>query len=132
MYLYLAARYSRRLELCGYRTILENLGHHVTSCWLHGAHEVADATLTTIPREQVARFAQEDYTDICVAQALIAFTEKPYTIPTRGGRFVELGMALALRKKVYVVGPRENVFCALPQITLCATFDECLATLKEP
>lgn len=49
--------------------------------------------------------------------ALIAFTERPRAnLASRGGRHVELGMAIALSKTIVIVGPRENVFCTLPGI----------------
>jgi hypothetical protein len=41
--IYLAARYSRREELCGYRTDLERAGFTVTSRWLNGEHQITDA-----------------------------------------------------------------------------------------
>src|ERR1700683_5297127 len=37
---YLAARYSRRLELCRYRAELTRLGITVTSRWLNGSHQI--------------------------------------------------------------------------------------------
>jgi hypothetical protein len=38
MKIYLAARYSRRPEMCRYAQQLENLGYEVTSRWLNGTH----------------------------------------------------------------------------------------------
>lgn len=43
MNFYLAARYSRREELCGYRSQLENDGHTVTGRWLNGSHQISSA-----------------------------------------------------------------------------------------
>lgn len=43
MRIYLAGRYSRRLELCGYREQLRALGHVVDAVWLNGEHQVDDA-----------------------------------------------------------------------------------------
>ena len=37
-------------------------------------------------------------------------------LSTRGGRHAEFGIALALGKRVIVIGPRENVFHALPAV----------------
>jgi len=56
---------------------------------------------------------KEDGDDVAAAQLLIAFTEAPRSVRSRGGRHVEYGIALALRKPVWLVGPRENVFHAL-------------------
>lgn len=125
MRVYLAARYSRREELLGYRTDLEAAGHEVTSRWLHGAHqwdplaagiESPESAIATVPIEAV-RFAQEDLRDVADAELLIAFTERPRAnLASRGGRHVELGLALAWDKHIVIVGPRENVFCTLPGI----------------
>lgn len=129
MKVYLAARYSRREELCGVRSLIEQMGHSVTSRWLNGGHQIDDqgAPLTEErekqfedgdPRANALRvhFAQEDFIDVNTAEVLIAFTELPRVSASRGGRHVELGLALAWSKTVIVCGPRENVFCWLPDV----------------
>jgi hypothetical protein len=131
---YLAARFSRRDELCGYMDTLEQRGFHVTSRWLtqHQALDLSDkrAVYTNQDRTQ---FAIHDYEDVQRAQRLIAFTEDPNdkiaVNGRRGGRHVELGLALAWAKHIYVVGYRENVFCSLPQVMFYETFDRLLETL---
>jgi hypothetical protein len=50
-----------------------------------------------------------------------------------GGRFVELGYAIAQRKWIIVVGDRENVFCHLDYVCVVETTEqaiEVLANLK--
>lgn len=42
MKIYLAARYSRREELCGYRSELEARGHRVQARWLNGEHQLSN------------------------------------------------------------------------------------------
>lgn len=130
MKIYLAARYSRRLELCQYRTELHRQGHIVTSRWLNGAHQISRDGLrlgaegeeyveTGSDREAAelrAFFASEDMADVRAAELVLAFTENPRAEASRGGRHVELGMALAWEKEVWVIGPRENVFCWLPNV----------------
>ena len=127
--IYLAARYSRRLELCGYREELTALGFEVTSRWLNGSHQLDDKGVP-ISDEGERRFeemdpsadhlrvhfAQEDMSDVLSAGTLIAFTEEPRSGNSRGGRHVELGIALAAGKRVIIIGPRENMFCWLPQV----------------
>lgn len=122
---YLAARYSRREELCGVRDVIQTLGGEVTSRWLNGNHQRADdgtairddgTSIHGADDEMHARFALEDMEDVQRADVLIAFTETPRVSTSRGGRHVELGLALAWQKRVIVVGPRENVFCWLPQV----------------
>lgn len=134
---YLAARYSRREELLGVRDVIEGLGGVVTSRWLNGNHQLDDHGVPIgedgealveqhadeypgEARHRAAklreRFAVEDVEDVRLADVLIAFTEEPRASASRGGRHVELGLGLAWGKRVIVVGPRENVFCWLPEV----------------
>jgi hypothetical protein len=129
MNIYLAARYTRRLELCGYRDELTALGHEVTSRWLNGSHQLDNEgrplgdtgeLLFEAGSPQVDhfrwKFAQDDLEDVLASETLIAFTEEPRSGNSRGGRHVELGIALGTgRHRIVIVGPRENVFCWLPQ-----------------
>lgn len=133
MNIYLAARYSRRLELCGYRSQLEDRGHVVPARWLNGAHQLAGdgGPLTEAGERRFEagdpaadhlrdKFATDDYEDVLAADHLIAFTEPPRSggEASRGGRHVELGIAIGARIPVTIVGPRENLFCWLPQVTV--------------
>src|SRR6266567_4784608 len=113
MKIYLAARYSRLPEMQTYRDQLEGAGHKVTSRWVNGDHQVKD---TTMSPAEACRFAQEDWEDLLVADMVISFTEPSRSGHSRGGRHVEHGIALALRKRVVVVGHRENVFHCLPEV----------------
>ena len=113
---YLAARFSRRPELAGYADELAEHGIEVTSRWLRGGHEWSGTDDDALPPEVGARFAQEDIEDIDRADVVVCFTEPPRSGPSRGGRHVELGYAYALNKDIVVVGPIENVFCALPEM----------------
>ena len=110
--IYLAGRYRRRQELARYGDELQASGHEVTSRWVYARDHSPDGH--TSPPEIRLRYAQEDYADLREADTVIAFTEQENTPYSHGGRHVELGMAIALRKDVFVVGPRENVFCHLP------------------
>lgn len=116
MKIYLMARYSRHPEMQEVAKALEGLGHRVTSRWIWGEHQASDAqiasgTLGAFER----RLALEDIEDLNDAHMCIGFSE-PLRTPSRGGRHVELGIALACRKYVVVVGGAEHVFHALPQI----------------
>jgi len=145
MKIYLAARYSRRMELCGYREQLQALGHTVTSRWLNGNHQIdtsgkpigetGEALVEGDDGSQDARatqlresFAREDMNDVAAADLLIAFTEPPRSNASRGGRHVELGIALGMGKDVTVIGHRENIFCWLPEVVFYDTFEDMLAT----
>ena len=114
MKFYLAARYSRRTELVAYRDDIESWGGVVTSRWLEGNHQISDGEEAN-PKD-ARTFAVEDRDDVLAADYVIAFTEEPRATNSRGGRHVELGIALGAGKRVIVVGPRENVFVWLPSV----------------
>jgi hypothetical protein len=140
---YLAARYARRTELCGYRTELESRGFTVTSRWLNGPDQVtASGQVLGTSAEQLietgdlaagvlmAACALADMEDLASAEAAVFFTEDPaFYAPgsSRGGRHVELGLALARPDmRVIVVGPRENQFCHLTQVRHYTSWPELL------
>lgn len=113
---YFASRYSRREELCEYRSELESRGMRVPARWLNGNHNVEE-----LDHEKAALFASEDVEDVLESDVLVAFTEEPRATLTRGGRHVEMGIAMGLRLSqeghrdlgvpvVVVIGPLENVF----------------------
>lgn len=131
MKLYLAARYSRRLELCGYREQLEALGFEVTSRWLDGEHAQLDGQWAGLPTETVSEWARDDMEDIESAEFFILFSEEPGNGGRRGGRHVELGYAIASGAQCMIVGPRENTFHCLRDIQVFPTFKECIQFLEE-
>jgi nucleoside 2-deoxyribosyltransferase len=117
MKIYLASRYSRYPEMQAYAAQLGRMGHEVTSRWINGDHQIDDAGLSLQAKAaERIRFAQEDQADLVAADCVISFTEQPRSTNSRGGRHVEHGMAIALRKRVLVVGHRENVFHCLPEV----------------
>jgi hypothetical protein len=141
--IYLAGRYSRREELCGYKADLEARGFKVPARWLLGAHQITDAGLAlgaeleaafedeADQRDHIlelrAEFAMDDWEDVTSAGLLVAFTEPPRSDKGRGGRHVEFGIALGLSMPILVVGPRENIFCCLPQVTVYPDWQAALA-----
>ena len=149
MKIYLASRYSRRLELCEYRAQLEAIGHAVTSRWLNGDHQIDDkgkpigehgeklvegdsGERSKAADELRCHFVQEDCADVAAAGCVISFTESPRSNQgTRGGRHVEFGMAISLRKRLIVVGYRENLFHYLPQVEFYPDWRTALGLLDE-
>lgn len=142
---YLAASYSRRVELLQYRQDLELLGYTVTSRWLNGTHQIADdgrpigeagellveGTSVETPAVELRRhFLREDMEDVAACDILVSFTEPPRSEHSRGGRHVEHGMALAFRKYLVIVGPRENLFHWHPNTVQFDTWDEALAAFE--
>jgi hypothetical protein len=122
--LYLASRWSRRAEMQSHAAELEALGlARVEAAWLREPHDWDGES------EPAARsLALDDYRDLSAADAVIAFTEAPGGC-RRGGRHVELGLALGLGRRVIIVGPIENVFCAMPGIIRFERWSNCLAWL---
>lgn len=107
---FLSARYARRHELRRYREDLLRLGFRVASRWLDGEDEVG---LEGPGREEARRWLEIDLVDMALASVVVCFSEAPDHQPpggSRGGRHVELGMALEAGKEVLLVGPRENLF----------------------
>src|ERR1700679_85653 len=106
---YLAGQYKRRDEFREYALQLIQRGVQVTSRWLLETIPL-EHTLAEVGPEQWGKTALLDYFDVQRADTLIFFAEDSENQPRRGGRPVEFGMALALGKKVLVVGAEENIF----------------------
>lgn len=117
---YLAARYDHLSLMQQYKHRLEQGGFVVTSRWVNGKHEAQEGWKYA----NSALCALEDYEDIHTCDWVVSFTEQPTAKSTRGGRHVELGIALALNKRCIVIGPRENVFHYLPQIVRYETWED--------
>lgn len=122
MRIYLAARYSRIRELREYRNEIENLGHIVTSTWLDGEHEATDTDMLANVG-LAGKHAMEDVLDVMRSDCLISFTEVPKT-ETRGGRHAEFGIAVAMRKRLILVGPMEHIFHCLPEVEVYNSWEE--------
>ena len=105
MKIYIAARYKKRAELLQLSRKIAMHGHIITARWLEGNHE----------HEEDVVCAKHDFEDVGNSDVVISFTEEPRT-STRGGRHVELGLALAWNKTCIIIGPREHVFHSLPGI----------------
>jgi len=134
MKVYIAARYDRLKEMNKHKTLLSNAGFTVTSRWLNGTHQIhpnpekIDKDAENV--DMAARpFAEDDLEDVINSDVLIFFSEPANSHSKRGGRHVEFGIALALKKRIMVVGNRENVFHCLPQIEHYKTFGELLQCL---
>lgn len=119
--IYLAARYSRNAEMRGVRDVLQGMGtFEVTSRWIDLHPDVAGDfsqsftadNLNTQP-DRCAPLGEHDLSDIDRSDWVINFT---CGSGGKGGRHVEFGYAHAWGKRLFVVGPRENVFHALPVV----------------
>lgn len=119
--IYLASAYGRMGEMRVYKDVVEAMGYPVTSRWLlqdpaNGTPQGGFALAHLNTQGEVAEAMQRalmDATDIYEADIMVSFTDGQFA---RGGRHVELGMALAWVKTVVVIGPREHVFHCLPDV----------------
>lgn len=97
---------------------MRDAGHDVTARWLTGEHEHLDG----VPdRATQARWAQEDIEDICAATTFLLFTDGQ---PGRGGKDVELGIAIATGKRITLIGLFTNVFTFRHSIRQYDTFQD--------
>lgn len=118
MKIHLASRYDRRFQMLGVTAVLMRAGHVVTSRWIEGRGDGPAAD------------AAEDVEDILRSDCILCFTEEPSEqMPwvARGGRHVEFGVALAMGKRLCIVGPRENIFHHLAYVEQFRSLDDFVA-----
>jgi nucleoside 2-deoxyribosyltransferase len=128
MKIYLAARYSRRDQMRELAAELRRMGHTVTSRWLETEWANRPDQSSAAPPEYRAKYACIDLDDVCAAEMVVNFTEAPGD-GSRGGRHVEYGYALALGKRIVVIGFRENLFHEHPAVQFHASQWDWLRTL---
>ena len=133
--IYLAASYSRRIEMLEYAGELEALGYKIGAEWVTKGHEYPDDPYLA-KRAVESWWAMADFRDIFHARTVINFTEPEDGPPSRrrGGRHVELGLALGMSeqprqslKTIILIGPCENIFHTLPVIKHFDTWEGFLA-----
>lgn len=122
---YLAASFSRKEELSGYRERFEKMGIRVTSTWLDEpvpSHEHIGEQSFDYNRVQ----AEQDLIDIRDADVLILFSNGLNSATRGGGRFFEMGYAAAYGCPIIVVGEREIIFQFLPSVEVVETVEQAL------
>lgn len=105
MRIYLASRWSRRNELRTYAGALRSLGHQVTARWLYEHERTDDPKL-------LKEYALHDMADITHSDTFVYFAPAGQ----HGGSRVELGFALALRKRVFLIGEPDGQFSYLDEV----------------
>lgn len=126
---YLAAAYSSKDDVRPHAEQLREMGFNVTAQWLDEPH-AASVPFTTRDPEELRAFGRRDIDDIARSDVFLFFSLDPEQPTKRGGRHVELGLALATGKRVIVVGPRENIFHFLPEVEVVKTWDEAVELLQ--
>ena len=120
MKIYLAGKWEEYEVITEYAEELEFLGHEITFAWFK-CH--------VGPKIALTRAAMEDTQGVRMADCCIFIFEKD--LPYRGA-FSELGMAIALSKRIIVVGPGgdKNVFVSYPLVERVDTWEKAKLRLK--
>jgi hypothetical protein len=103
---YVAASFPRRHEAEAIASALRSAGIRVTARWIDLAKEQGSG-YAEHPRFTKQEMADHDLEDIVGVDFVVVLTGDT---ETKGGRHSEVGIALALKKPVFLVGPREQVF----------------------
>ena len=112
---YVAARFAKKDFVAETVTTLEKHGFVVVSTW-HLEQVKSSVNLEDLSLDYHIETATRDLQEIKSADVILSFSESPNEPHVRGGRHVEFGYGLALKKFMVVVGPRENIFHCLPEI----------------
>ena len=124
MKIYIASYFDTRKRLYPIKHQLEKLGFEVISSWLHESKDVAYSSAT---EGYLLSCAIRDMADIRESSLFILDT---LDVTPRGGREVELGLAIAGGKYIILVGPLRNVFHRLAHQRF-ETWKDCLEFLKK-
>lgn len=115
---YIAAPWPIRDQAKLLRNELHAAGIVVNSRWLD---ETVDA-----PEDN----AEDDLADIFAAEAVVLLNPVLWKNEGTGGRHVEFGVALALNKRVFILGERSNVFHMLRRVVRAETVMQLIMSLK--
>ena len=129
MRVYLAARFERQEEMQRYSEQLRAEGIEVVSAWTEIDSPSSDG-FTGIARDRRALQAMMDVQQIVGTNILVLFSDAGNPDP-RGGKHVESGIALALGKRLLLVGSAENVFHSLPDVEHFPLWPDCLTRILE-
>jgi hypothetical protein len=123
MNIHLAASYDRRWSMLSVASALERAGHHVTSRWIQGGRGDDPPIIPAV----------EDLIDLARADCLVTFTDvagRDATDAPAGEHDVAFGVALALGKRLCLVGPRETIFHHLQSVEAYESVADLVAALN--
>lgn len=122
MKVYIASRFTNKDAVVALSNRLREAGMEPTQTWTDAT--ASDTQLSTAQRIAIAR---QEIEEIRQADALILLTENCERVP--GGMHFEFGLAFALGKVCYVLGPAVHIFCDL--VELCEAEYELLEMLRQ-
>ena len=117
---YIAAPYELRPVAMAARRAFVLAGVEVVARWLDAQAQDSDLE------------ARKDLEDITADDTLVALNPSEWARLGTGGRHVELGFALALQKRIVLVGARTNVFHQHSDIHCVADIHGALAVVRQP
>jgi nucleoside 2-deoxyribosyltransferase len=106
MKIYIAAPYPLRNYARQVADMLVEHGFIVTARWMKDGDELSD------------EWARNDLDDVRSADLLLAINSEVWRNKGTGGRHIEFGYALALGKKIVVMGVRTNIFHYLSNVVV--------------
>ena len=120
MKIYIAGKFEEHVLIARYAEKLENRGHEITFPWFR-RHVVGGISLQ--------QSAEEDVYGVRDSDACVFVFERDLVYK---GAYAELGMAVALEKRILVVGHAADscIFMNLPQVERVETLDEVLEVLR--
>lgn len=127
MKIYLASNYADHPRMRIIKEVLGQQNIKVTSRWINGEHAHLEGGTH---QEMNARFAREDLEDLESAEVVVVFNE-PGPRSSRGGKHLELGYALAIKKRIILIGQPSNVFHYLPEIEIIEDVSDLIQKLIE-
>lgn len=118
MKIYIAARYSRKDEVARLAGLMRKVGVTVVSTWHDEAESQIPETSFDANREHFLEMANRDLSELDTAESIVFFSESPTVGVPRGGRHVEFGYFLKMKRavpqlRITVIGPTENLFHTL-------------------
>lgn len=126
MKIYIAASYLRRDDAKRLRARLRDAGHVIICRWIDGPEPVEQYIHSDALMEE---FCSKDFEDVIKAQALVCITGDAPGQKTRGGKHTEFGIALGTGMRVFLLGPREQIFHWHRAVRIAATESELIALL---
>ena len=121
--IYLAGGFHAQPMYRALRDMLQDRGACVVSRWIDCATPSDDRDAA-----HYTHWAQVDVDDLFVANTLILYSDQ---VGSKGGCWVEVGVALAWFEQVIIVGERTNAFTYLPQVTVVRDTAELLDYLSK-
>jgi len=134
MRVYLSARFSRQQELRSYAEQLRAEGIEVVSAW-HDLESPSSDGFSGVGEERLRWLAMMDLQQLVGTNAVVVFSDRGvqhFGSQMRGmdgEKHLESGVALALGRRILLVGEVENKYQHLPDVERFPAWPECLARI---